>query len=576
MPEEPVQAGILVAVESEEVAQQPQVALALGRAGPLEEGMQRGGLRFPFGRDLVAELDLGLLAREVLFLHARLHVVQERRRVAPRRPEVVAVVQAVEPVAPLLVGVVDQVAACMDRGGRAVFGVGVVLAAVRDGLEHGAVFVLLPVIRREEVVEHGLGVAVFAAVEREDAELAVVLVVRPPHRADVLHVVIGRGGAEEREDAHGVLAPVAEQQDVALGPFLLAAVHPHGLDALPAAERDDDAAVLVHPREREEPAVVIVPAVFPPPEQDVVERVVGLLDPVEREEAVRLPVVAPVAEEGIAACAPAFAPVAVDHREHGREEQVFRDVQVEREEGGTILDFPEEREEPECRFHIVFRLQPPERADEPQILAHVAQRDEPEPFAPAHERPGEPEGVGLPPNVEEREHAVVVRVPVCRQRPALAVLRVPGGQREEDRRVVALLVVERADGHAEIVPVDERPQDAHVTAVHGAERPDVDLAVLETDRGAEVHDGLVVMPAGDAAGFRGRVGVGIPGETVHAFAGGAGGNEQGREKREDGEEGCFQVARIHGSAFCLYRKGVKKIRYLFGSVNITCWSGNCK
>ena len=540
MPEEPRQAGVLVAVEPEEVAEQPQVALALGRTGPLEERMQRGGLRFPFGRDLAAELDLGLLRGKVLFLHAGLHVVQERRGVAPRGHEVVAVVQAVEPVAAFPVGVVDQVAARMDRGGRAVFGVGVVLAGVRDGLEHGAVFVPLPVIRREEIVEHGLGVAVFAAVEREDAELAVVLVVRPPHRADVLHVLLVGRGAEEREDAHGVLAPVAEQQDVSPGPFLLGAVHPHRLDAFPSAERDDDPAVLVHPREREEAAVAVVPAVFPPPEQDVVEGAVLLLDPVEREEAVRLPVVAPVAEEGVAASAPAIAAVAVNHREHGREEQIFRDVQVEREEGRGVFNFPEEREEPERRIHIILRLQPPDRTHEPQLLAHVAQRDEPEPVPPAHERPGEPEGAGFAPHVEEREHAVVVRVPVGVQRPALAVLGVPGGQREEDRGVVALLVVERADRHAEIVPVDERPQDAHVTAVHGAEGPDVDLAVLEADRGAEIHDGFVVAAALDAAGFRRGVGVGIPGETVHAFAGGAGGHEKrgeyGRGECDDGGE----------------------------------------
>ena len=153
--------------------------------------------------------------------------------------------------------------------------------------------------------------------------------------------------------------------------------------------------------------------------------------------------------------------------------------------------------------------------------------------------------------MHQREDAEVVFVPVGVQRPAVAVDGVPRGEREEDGAVVALLVEERADRHAEVVPVDERPQHADVTAVHGAERPDVDLAVLQPDGGAEIDDGVVEPAAGDAARLRRGVGIGIVAEAVHAFAGGAGGGKQDREKRESGEERCFQVARIHGSAFCL-------------------------
>ena len=199
MPEQPVRAGIPVAVESEDVEKQPQVAFALVRAGPLEERMQRGRADFPFRGDRVVFFGLRFLAREVVLLHERLHVVQVGGRVAPARDVVVAVVRRLEAVALLLVVGVDEVAAAVDGRGRAVFRVIVILAEVRDGREFGAVAVLLPAVHGEKVAPVRLALAAFDAEEREETVFALVLVVRPPERTDVLHVAFGRRAAEERE-----------------------------------------------------------------------------------------------------------------------------------------------------------------------------------------------------------------------------------------------------------------------------------------------------------------------------------------------------------------------------------------
>ena len=215
----------------------------------------------------------------------------------------------------------------------------------------------------------------------------------------------------------------------------------------------------------------------------------------------------------------------------------------------------EEREEAEASFSGTE-----DRPDVPEIaflLSEVHQReDAPEVFCPV--------GVQRPafavPDMHQRNDAEAVFVPVGVQRPAVAVDGVPRTEREEDGILVALLIEERADRHAEIVPVDERPQHADVLAVHGAERPDVDLAVLEADGGAQIGDGFVEPAAGDAAGFRRGIGIGIPADAVHAFAGGAGGNEQGRKKRKCGEKGNFQVSRIHGVISGCIEKGINEMR----------------
>ena len=167
MPEQPVGAGVLVAVESEEIEEQTQVAFALVRAGPLEERMQRGRADFPFRGDRVVFFGPRFLAREVVFLHARLHVVQVGGRISPARDVVVAVMRRLESVALLLVVGVDEVAAAVDGRGRAVFGVIVILAGERDGCELGTEAVLLPAVDGEEIAPVRFALAAFDAEERE-------------------------------------------------------------------------------------------------------------------------------------------------------------------------------------------------------------------------------------------------------------------------------------------------------------------------------------------------------------------------------------------------------------------------
>ena len=347
----------------------------------------------------------------------------------------------------------------------------------------------------------------------------------------------------------------------------------------------------------------------------MVEVFVLPVDPVEREEAVFDPVFIPVAEEKILAPDPLVALIAVPrgHPEERRKEGLVLRIEINGNQCGPRPEFvPVKREDAERSRSFLLQTRlffpgvllcrgvyPPDGADEIEPVAEIADRDDSDAPFVAEDRPGEPEiafllsemhqGEDAPevfgpvrvqrppfavPDVHDRDDAEAVLVPVRVQRPAVAVDGVPRGEGEQDGAVVALLVEERADRHAEIVPVDEWPQHADVTAVHGAERPDVDLAVLQPDGGAEIDDGVIESAAGNAAGLRRGIGIGIPADAVHAFAGGARRNEQGRENCECGEEGCFQVARIHGGAFRLYQiNGVERIRV---SVNISYRSINFK
>ena len=238
----------------------------------------------------------------------------------------------------------------MDGRGHAMLGVFVVLAEIRDGGELGTEAVLLPAVDGEEITFVHVALAAFNAEEREEAVFALVLVVRPPEWADVFHILDRRRSAEEREDAVCVAAPIAEQQDISLGPLLLFAVHAHGGTVLPFREGEDESAVLVEPGEREESAGLGV--VLPPPEQDVVEVFVLPVDSVERDEAVFDAVFIPVAEDQVLPLAPYFVPVPVrrlEHPEERREETVVPGVIIEGEKRIELPVFhvPVEREEAE-------------------------------------------------------------------------------------------------------------------------------------------------------------------------------------------------------------------------------------